>query len=269
MPPPNFPPNFPPNLPPEPFHNGTRHDFSENYPYHNEYRGYSGWEATGLRSPPPAEDAYEYEYGVAAYERSFGEGPYGEVAGRYGFCHTPDDRHYFQQQRETTRKHYYGLSAAAPDTFQSRIYGDGYDISTDSRTPQQQQQHQHQQNATWAPLPQSGGGDAVPLPRLHRPHWEYHLRPPRSRPPQPVLRLPSPPRRRPPLPVLRLPSPPSRRRLPQDIPRHLPPMQRGWWARGATSACREGPGRRVASFQPCRRKSSLRRSRMRRHSTTG
>ena len=174
VPPPNFPPNFPPNLPPEPFHNGTRHDFSENYPYHNEYRGYSGWEATGPWSPPPAEDAYEYEYGVAAYERSFGEGPYGEVAGRYGFCHTPDDRHYFQQQRETTRKHYYGLSAAAPDTFQSRIYGDGYDISTDSRTPQQQQQHQHQQNATWAPLPQSvGGGDAVPLPRLHRPRRRW------------------------------------------------------------------------------------------------
>ena len=129
---PNFPPNFPPNLPPETFHNGTRHDFSENYPYHNEYRGYSGWEATGQWSPPPAEDAYEYEYGVAAYERSFAEGPYGDVAGRYGFCHTPDDRHYFQQQRETTRKHCYGLSAAAPDTFQSRINGDRYDIPTDS-----------------------------------------------------------------------------------------------------------------------------------------
>ena len=66
VPPPNFPPNVPPNLPPEPFHNSTRHDFSENYPYHNEYRGYSGWEATGQWSPPPADDAYAYEYGVAA-----------------------------------------------------------------------------------------------------------------------------------------------------------------------------------------------------------
>ena len=102
-PPPNFPPNFPPNLPPETFHNGTRHDFSENYPYHNEYRGYSGWEATGPWSPPPAEDAYEYEYGVAAYERSFGEGPYGEVAGRYGSGHPPDHGDYFQQPRPGER----------------------------------------------------------------------------------------------------------------------------------------------------------------------
>ena len=214
MPPGNFPPDFPPDLRRGRLPNGTRNDFSA-----TAYRGYSGWgEATGHWSPP-REDAHGY--GLGCCERSFEEGPHGDVAGRYGFCHTPDDRHYFQQQRETTKKNYYGLSAAAPDTFQSRIYGDGYDISTDSRTPQQQQQHQHQQNATWAPLPQSGGWDAVPLPRLHRPHWEYHLRPPRSRPPQPVLRLPSPPRRRPPLPVLRLPSPPSRRRLPQDIPRRL------------------------------------------------
>ena len=102
VPPPNFPPNFPPNLPPEPFHNGTRHDFSENYPYHKEYRGYSGWEATGQWSPPPAEDAYEYEYGVAAYERSFGESPYGDVGGRYSFGHPPYDGGSIQQQRETT-----------------------------------------------------------------------------------------------------------------------------------------------------------------------
>ena len=50
----------------------------------------------------PQEDAFGY--GIAANERSFGEGPYGDVAGRYGFCHPPDDRHYFQQQRDTTGK---------------------------------------------------------------------------------------------------------------------------------------------------------------------
>ena len=41
VPPGNFPPDLSPDLTPEPFHNGTRHDFSENYPYHDEYRGYS------------------------------------------------------------------------------------------------------------------------------------------------------------------------------------------------------------------------------------
>ena len=43
---------------------------------------------------------------------------------------------------------YYGLSVAAPDAFQSRINGDGYDIPADSWTLQQQQQHHHQQNVT-------------------------------------------------------------------------------------------------------------------------
>ena len=42
----------------------------------------------------------------------------------------------------------YGLSAAAPDTFQSRINGDRYDIPADSGTPQQLQQNHHQQNVT-------------------------------------------------------------------------------------------------------------------------
>ena len=51
VPSPNFPPNFPPNLPPEPFHNGTRHDFTENYPYHNEYRGYSGLSLIHISEP--------------------------------------------------------------------------------------------------------------------------------------------------------------------------------------------------------------------------
>ena len=144
LPPGNFPPDFPQNLPPEPFHNGTRHDFSENYPYHNEYRGYSGWEATGHWSTP-RED--EYGYGLAGYERRFGEGSYGDVAGRYGFGKTHDDRYYCRQQRETTGKFFYGLSAAAPDAFHPRLYGDGYgdgysngyDIPVDSGTPQQQQ----------------------------------------------------------------------------------------------------------------------------------
>ena len=150
MPPGNFPPDFSPDLTPGPFHNGTRHDFSENYPYHSEYRGYSGWEATGQWSPPPAEDAYEYEYGVAAYERSFGESPYGDVGGRYSFGHPPYDGGSFQQQRETTggENSSYGLSATGSEAFQPQLYGDGYGIPADSGTPQQQQQHQHQQDGT-------------------------------------------------------------------------------------------------------------------------
>ena len=166
------PPNFPQNLPPEPFHNGTRHDFSENYPYHNEYRGYSGWEATGHLSTQ-WED--EYGYGLAGYERSFGEGSYGDVAGRYDYCNHHDDRAYFRPQQETTGNNYnYGLSVAGPDALNPPLYGDGHGIPVDSGTPQQQQQqHHHKQKVTWAPLPQSGGGDAVPLPCLHRPRRRW------------------------------------------------------------------------------------------------
>ena len=107
--PPNSPQNLPPDLPPDlprgQFHNGSRHDFSASYPYGTGNMGYSGWGVeTGQWSPPPPEDAYAYEYGVAACERSFGVGQYGDVAGRYGYCHHHDDRHYFRQQRETTGK---------------------------------------------------------------------------------------------------------------------------------------------------------------------
>ena len=58
MPPPNFPlnspPNFSPNWPPGQFPNAPRHAFAADYPYENEYRGYSGWgAAAGHWSPPP------------------------------------------------------------------------------------------------------------------------------------------------------------------------------------------------------------------------
>ena len=85
----------------------------------------------------------------------------------------------------------------------------------------------------------------------------HHSRLPRRRPPLPVRRLQSPPRSRPPMPVRRLRRRlpqhrhcrgHSRRRSPQEIPRHSPLAQLGWWARVATSACREGSGRRAASF---------------------
>ena len=99
------PPNLPPDLPRGQFANGPRHDVSANYSYGTVNRGYSGWGAAARQwSPPPPEDAYAYEYGVAACERSFGEGQYGDVAGRYGYCRHHDDRHYFRQQRETTGK---------------------------------------------------------------------------------------------------------------------------------------------------------------------
>ena len=154
MPPPNSPPNLPPNFPPGQFHNGPRHAFSVNYPYGNGYMGYSGWGAAAGHWSPPPEDAYGY--GLAAYEKSFGESPYGEVGGRYGFGHPPYGRAYLRQQQETTRNNYNcGISVAGPDALHPPLYGDGYDIPVDSATPQQQQQHQHQQNATWAPLPQS------------------------------------------------------------------------------------------------------------------
>ena len=100
--PPNLPPNSPPNFPPGQFANGPRHAFAANYPYDYGYMGYSGWGAAAGHWSTPQEDAFGY--GLAANERSFGEGPDGDVAGRYGFCHPPDDRHYFQQQRETTGK---------------------------------------------------------------------------------------------------------------------------------------------------------------------
>ena len=90
------PPNLPPDLPRRQYANGPRHDVSANYPYDTGNMGYSGWgAAAGQWSPPPPEDAYAYEYGVAACERSFGVGQYGNVAGRYGFGNTHDDRHYF------------------------------------------------------------------------------------------------------------------------------------------------------------------------------
>ena len=61
---------------------------------------YSGWAVeTGHWSPPPEDP---YGYGLAGYERIFGESPYGDVGGRYGFGHPPDDWGYFRQQRETT-----------------------------------------------------------------------------------------------------------------------------------------------------------------------
>ena len=56
-----------------------------------------------------------YGYGLAAYERSFGESAYGDFGGRYGFGHPPDDGDYFRQERETTGDNYnYGLSAGGP-----------------------------------------------------------------------------------------------------------------------------------------------------------
>ena len=82
----------PSNLPPRQFHNGPRHALSANYPYGNEYMGYSGWGAAEGHWLPPPEDACGY--GLAVNERSFGEGPYGNAGGRYGFCHPPDDGHY-------------------------------------------------------------------------------------------------------------------------------------------------------------------------------
>ena len=116
--------------------------------------GYSGWGAAAGHWSPPPEDAYGY--GLATYERSFGESPYGDVGGRYGFGHPPDDGGYFQQQRETTGENSnHGLSVAEPDAFQPRLYGDGYDIPVDSGTPQQQQQHQHQQDGTPPATPTS------------------------------------------------------------------------------------------------------------------
>ena len=102
VPSPNFPHNLPPNLPPGQIPNGTRHDFSANYPYHNGNMGYSGWAGATGHWSPPREDAYGY--GLADNERSLAEGPYGDVAGRYDYCHPHDDRHYFRQQRETTGK---------------------------------------------------------------------------------------------------------------------------------------------------------------------
>ena len=120
------PPNFPPDLPRGQFANGPRHDFSANYPYGTGNMGYSGWEAARHWSQP-REDAYGY--GLAGYERSFGESPDGDVGGRYGFGNPPDDRGYFRQQRETTGNNYnYGVSAAGPDALHPRLYGDGYDI---------------------------------------------------------------------------------------------------------------------------------------------
>ena len=93
----------PPNLPPGQFANGPRHAFAASYPYDNGYRGYSGWgAAAGHWSPPLPEDAYAYEYGVAAYEKSLGESPYGDFGGSYCFGHPPYDGGSFQQQRETT-----------------------------------------------------------------------------------------------------------------------------------------------------------------------
>ena len=64
----------PPNLPPGHFPIGPRHAFSANYPYGNGYMGYSGWGAAAGHWSPPPEDAYGY--GLAAYERNFGESPY-------------------------------------------------------------------------------------------------------------------------------------------------------------------------------------------------
>ena len=96
------PPNLPPDLPRGQFPDGPRPDFSASYPYGNVNMGYSGWGVETGHWSTPQEDAYGY--GLADNERSFGEGPNGDVAGRYGFCHPPDDRHYFQQQRETTGK---------------------------------------------------------------------------------------------------------------------------------------------------------------------
>ena len=62
--------------------------------------GYSGWGAATGHWSPPRED--EYGYGLAGYERSFGEGSYGDVGGRYSFGHPPYDGGSFKQQRETT-----------------------------------------------------------------------------------------------------------------------------------------------------------------------
>ena len=96
------PPYSPPNLPPGQFPNGPRHAFAGNYPYNVGYMGYSRWGAAAGHWSTPQEDAFGY--GLEANERSFGEGPYGDVAGRYGFCHPPDDRPCFEQQREITGK---------------------------------------------------------------------------------------------------------------------------------------------------------------------
>ena len=149
----------PPNLPPGHFLNGPRHAFLANYPYCNGYMGYSGWGAAAVYWSPPPEDAYGY--GLATYERSLGESPYGDVGGRYGFGHPPDDGGYYQQQRETTGENSnYGLSAAGPDAFQPRPYGDGYDIPVGSGTPQQHQ-HQHQQDGT---PPATSTSAATPSP---------------------------------------------------------------------------------------------------------
>ena len=124
----NLPPDLPPDLPRGQFHNGPRHYFSASYPYGNINRGYSRWEAAARHWSPPREDAYGY--GLAGYERSFGESPDGDFGGRYGFGNPPDDRAYFRQQRETTGNNFnYGLSAAGPDDLHPRLYGDGYDLS--------------------------------------------------------------------------------------------------------------------------------------------
>ena len=62
VPPPNFPssspPNFLPSLPPGQFPNAPRHAFAVDYPYENEYVGYSGWgAAAGHWSPPPTAES--------------------------------------------------------------------------------------------------------------------------------------------------------------------------------------------------------------------
>ena len=62
VPPPNFssnsPPIFSPNLPPGKFLNAPRHAFAADYPYENEYMGYSGWgAAAGHWSPPPTAES--------------------------------------------------------------------------------------------------------------------------------------------------------------------------------------------------------------------
>ena len=89
----------PSNLPPREFHDGPKHAFSQIIPTATDtWDTQSGGQqrGTGHHHRRTRLDM-DSRLTRGALARA-----YGDVGGRYGFCHPPDDGHYFQQQRETT-----------------------------------------------------------------------------------------------------------------------------------------------------------------------